>query len=96
MVILRSRRGSDELRSCRVRFEQKDVKCGSLQDELLLGYLLLLPEAGVLRRQGLLHVPVTGLNVRLYRSDPLVTLLRCLCLELERGGTGAGKELDCE
>ena len=76
MVILRSRCGSDELRSCRVRFEQKDVKCGSLLEELLLGYLLLLPEAGVLRRQGLLRVPVTGLNVRLYRSDPLVTLLR--------------------
>ena len=76
MVILRLRRGSDELRSCRIRFEQKDVKCGSLIDELLLSDLLLLPEAGVLRREGLLRVSVTGLNVRLYRSDPLVTLLR--------------------
>ena len=76
MVILRSSCGSDELCSCRIRFEQKDVKCGSLIDELLLGDLLLLPEAGVLWRQGLLRVSVTGLNVRLYRSDPLVTLLR--------------------
>ena len=66
MVIIRSRCGADKLRSRRVRFEQKDVKCGRLLDELLLSYLLLLPEAGVLWRQGLLRVAVAGLDVRAY------------------------------
>ena len=65
MVIFCARCRANELRGHRIRFEKQDVESRSLLNELFLSDLLLLPEVGILWRQGLFSMPLAVLNMRL-------------------------------
>ena len=81
MIVLRSTVGSDELSSCCIASEEKDIERVSHIDELLLRYLLGLPEVFGGRRRNLESIALGFLDVLSNGNHPFSAALFARCSE---------------